>query len=199
MTLYNLKTHQTKIKAYAFFVGVVLLLVWAVGCKHEDSDDNKVTKAPAPAVVVAEVVQKTVPIYGDFVAQTEANSTVELRARDRREPLHDAALSQPPGAQKPGEVHDPVPAHRHGADLEDDRVEVRVDQHRRNLARQPARQHAGYAHYAASPPPIRRMRRFPPAARGGLRERSRRERACGRRVHLRRPDPHGRSGGLVAA
>lgn len=78
---YNLKTYQTKIKAYTFFVGIVLLLVWTVGCKHEDSDNNKASKAPAPAVVVAEVIQKTVPIYGDFVAQTEANSTVEIRAR----------------------------------------------------------------------------------------------------------------------
>jgi len=37
--------------------------------------------APPPAVVVAEVVQKTVPIYSEFVGQTRANETVELRAR----------------------------------------------------------------------------------------------------------------------
>jgi membrane fusion protein (multidrug efflux system) len=36
---------------------------------------------PPPAVVVAEVVEKTVPITAEFVAQTAAVQTVELRAR----------------------------------------------------------------------------------------------------------------------
>ena len=36
---------------------------------------------PPPAVVVAEVVKKTVPITAEFVAQTDAVQTVELRAR----------------------------------------------------------------------------------------------------------------------
>lgn len=40
------------------------------------------TPAPqAPTVVVAEVIQKTVPLYEEFVARTEAIRTVELRAR----------------------------------------------------------------------------------------------------------------------
>jgi len=37
--------------------------------------------APAPAVVVAQVVQKTVPVYAEFVARTDASSSVELVAR----------------------------------------------------------------------------------------------------------------------
>jgi membrane fusion protein, multidrug efflux system len=37
--------------------------------------------APVPAVVVAEVTQRTVPIYSEFVGQTKAEVTVELRAR----------------------------------------------------------------------------------------------------------------------
>src|SRR5262249_21208904 len=36
---------------------------------------------PPPAVVVAEVVKKTVPITAEFVAQTDAVQTIELRAR----------------------------------------------------------------------------------------------------------------------
>ena len=36
---------------------------------------------PPPTVVVAEVSQKTVPIYSEFVGQTRAEETVELRAR----------------------------------------------------------------------------------------------------------------------
>src|SRR5262249_46826866 len=35
---------------------------------------------PPPTVVVAEVVKKTVPIIAEFVAQTDAVQTVELRA-----------------------------------------------------------------------------------------------------------------------
>src|ERR1044071_5979379 len=38
--------------------------------------------APPPTtVVVAEVSQRTVPIYSEFVGQTRAEETVELRAR----------------------------------------------------------------------------------------------------------------------
>ena len=36
---------------------------------------------PPPAVVVAEVTRKTVPIFSEFVAQTDARETVEIRAR----------------------------------------------------------------------------------------------------------------------
>src|SRR6185436_6478213 len=35
----------------------------------------------APAVVVTEIEQRTVPIYSEFVGQTRAIETVELRAR----------------------------------------------------------------------------------------------------------------------
>ena len=37
--------------------------------------------APAIAVVVTEVAQRTVPIYSEFVGQTRADDTVEIRAR----------------------------------------------------------------------------------------------------------------------
>jgi len=56
-----------------------LLLSSACGGK---ADAGKHAAAPpVPAVVVAEVVQKTVPIYSEFVGQTAANQTVEVRAR----------------------------------------------------------------------------------------------------------------------
>jgi membrane fusion protein (multidrug efflux system) len=48
----------------------------------KDADKAKQAAAPPPpAVVVTEAVQKTVPIYGEFVAQTDARETVEIRAR----------------------------------------------------------------------------------------------------------------------
>ena len=50
------------------------------GCGKKSA--SNVTAPPPPtAVVVAEVTQKTVPIYSEFVGQTRAEETVELRAR----------------------------------------------------------------------------------------------------------------------
>ncbi|HSE39023.1 MAG TPA: efflux RND transporter periplasmic adaptor subunit [Blastocatellia bacterium] len=44
--------------------------------------DTKVSaSAPPPAVIVEEVAQRTVPIFSEFVGQTKAVETVELRAR----------------------------------------------------------------------------------------------------------------------
>jgi len=65
-------------------LGVVGLAVSLAGCDRAKEDDKAMQAAvppPPPAVVVAEVVQKTVPIYGEFVAQTDARETVETRAR----------------------------------------------------------------------------------------------------------------------
>src|SRR5262249_14994088 len=55
-------------------------MLLSVGCKS--SDISKVGAAPPPpAVVVFEVPQRTVPIYSEYVGQTKALETVELRAR----------------------------------------------------------------------------------------------------------------------
>ncbi|MBL8442509.1 MAG: efflux RND transporter periplasmic adaptor subunit [Zoogloeaceae bacterium] len=51
------------------------------GEKTADKPKAAVTAPPPAAVVVAEAVQKTVPIYSDYVAQTDAKDTVEIRAR----------------------------------------------------------------------------------------------------------------------
>jgi membrane fusion protein (multidrug efflux system) len=50
-------------------------------CDRTKAKESQAPAPPAPAVVVAEVVKKTVPITADFVAQTDAVQTVELRAR----------------------------------------------------------------------------------------------------------------------
>jgi membrane fusion protein (multidrug efflux system) len=65
-------------------LGALSLAVSLAGCergKEADKAKQAATAPPPPAVVVAEVVQKTVPIYSDFVAQTDAKETVEIRAR----------------------------------------------------------------------------------------------------------------------
>ncbi len=60
------------------------LAVPLAGCggeKEADKAKQAAAAPPPPAVLVAEVVRKTVPIYGEFVAQTDAKETVEIRAR----------------------------------------------------------------------------------------------------------------------
>jgi membrane fusion protein (multidrug efflux system) len=59
-----------------------LLAVVSAACQKDTEAEKKAGPAPTPpAVVVAEVVQRTVPIYSEFVARTEAQDTVEIRAR----------------------------------------------------------------------------------------------------------------------
>jgi membrane fusion protein, multidrug efflux system len=55
-----------------------LLLGAACGGKGEHA---AAAPAPPPTVVVAEITKQTVPIYSEFVGQTAANETVEVRAR----------------------------------------------------------------------------------------------------------------------
>jgi membrane fusion protein (multidrug efflux system) len=64
-------------------LGVVCLAVSLMGCERgkEAEKAKQAPAAPPPAVVVTEVLQKTVPIYAEFVAQTDARNTVEVRAR----------------------------------------------------------------------------------------------------------------------
>jgi membrane fusion protein (multidrug efflux system) len=65
-------------------LGVVSLSVSLAACdrsKEADKAKQAAAAPPPPSVLVAEAVQKTVPIYSEFVAQTDARETVEIRAR----------------------------------------------------------------------------------------------------------------------
>jgi membrane fusion protein (multidrug efflux system) len=65
-------------------LGVAALTLLLTACdrgKEGDKGQPTATAPPPPAVVVTDVVQKTVPIYSEFVAQTDARETVEIRAR----------------------------------------------------------------------------------------------------------------------
>src|SRR5215211_3391623 len=59
----------------AFAVGLT------AGCGGADAVKVEPAHLQPPTVVVAEVEQRTVPIYSEFVGQTRARVTVELRAR----------------------------------------------------------------------------------------------------------------------
>jgi membrane fusion protein (multidrug efflux system) len=60
-----------------------LLLVACGGEKEADKKAAAAAAAPAVPVVVASVEQRTVPIYSELTARTDANDSVEIRARVR--------------------------------------------------------------------------------------------------------------------
>ena len=63
-----------------FGVASIAAILINAGCGKNEASKRS-APPPPPSVVVAEVAQKTVPIYSEFVGQTRAEETVELRAR----------------------------------------------------------------------------------------------------------------------
>jgi membrane fusion protein (multidrug efflux system) len=67
-----------------FFLFIATSIAAAVlssaGCAKKDASKAN-APPPPPSVIVEEVEQRTVPIYSEFVGQTKAEETVELRAR----------------------------------------------------------------------------------------------------------------------
>jgi len=51
------------------------------GCSKKDASKTANAAPPPPTVIVEQIEQKTVPIYSEYVGQTKADDTVELRAR----------------------------------------------------------------------------------------------------------------------
>ena len=72
-----LHTHSLLISATIPIVAVSLIA--GTGCKSKTA--HSAAQPPPPTVVVAPVSQRTVPIYSEYVGQTRADNTVELRAR----------------------------------------------------------------------------------------------------------------------
>ena len=66
-----------------YIAGAALLFLGAVACEKGTGQAaaKKAPTGPPPAVVVAQVAQRTVPIYMEFVARTDAVETIEIRAR----------------------------------------------------------------------------------------------------------------------
>jgi len=61
-----------------FFLLWAFALILFSGCKGKERDENAF---PAPTVLVAKVEQQTIPVYSNYVGQTEASLQVEIRAR----------------------------------------------------------------------------------------------------------------------
>src|SRR6185503_9524969 len=58
---------------------VTALLMSSAGCSSEKA--HSAPQVTPPSVVVTSVTQRTVPVYSEYVGQTKAEETVELRAR----------------------------------------------------------------------------------------------------------------------
>jgi len=63
------------------YLALILGFFLLAGCGSKDTGEDQKESLPPPAVVVAPVLQKTVPIYGEYVGRTEARETVEIKAR----------------------------------------------------------------------------------------------------------------------
>jgi membrane fusion protein (multidrug efflux system) len=70
-----------KRKISVFVVATVAAGVLLIGACGGKQPEKSTAAPPPPVVVVAQVDQRTVPIYSEYVGQTRAEDTVELRAR----------------------------------------------------------------------------------------------------------------------
>src|SRR5262245_62100961 len=64
----------------AIVASLMIALVFS-GCGKSHEEKAAAATPPPVPVVVASVIQKTVPIYTEYTAQADARDTVELRAR----------------------------------------------------------------------------------------------------------------------
>lgn len=65
---------------YVPLILIVALGLLSVGCSKKNAS-HAAAQAPPPTVVVEQIFEKTVPIYSEYVGQTKAEETVDLRAR----------------------------------------------------------------------------------------------------------------------
>jgi membrane fusion protein (multidrug efflux system) len=75
----NLHKRIFSVPVVASFLAVTVLII--SGCKSVAPTKTEAAVPPPPTVIVADVQKKTVPIYSEYVGQTKAFETVEVRAR----------------------------------------------------------------------------------------------------------------------
>ena len=84
MTLYSTRNMLAGMLAISFninrklFLILVLCIIVFSGCKKKSNED---VSLPSPTVLVAKVEQQTIPIYANYVGQTESSLQVDIRAR----------------------------------------------------------------------------------------------------------------------
>src|SRR5579872_3760178 len=65
----------------ASFIAVAAILLAGCGSKKNEADRAAPPGGPTASVVVASVVQKTVPLVTELTARTDATESVDIRAR----------------------------------------------------------------------------------------------------------------------
>ena len=75
----NLSMREYSALSAALVLSVLSAL--STGCGKSATTTTEAATLPPPQVVVETVEQKTVPIFSEFVGQTKAFETVEIRAR----------------------------------------------------------------------------------------------------------------------
>ena len=73
--------HIRNLPVSAAVLIVLAALMTSMGCGTKGEHSAAAAQPPPPTVIVTSVTQKTVPIYSEYVGQTRADNTVELRAR----------------------------------------------------------------------------------------------------------------------
>jgi membrane fusion protein (multidrug efflux system) len=71
---------QNSLKLTVLVATSTAAIILSIGCGKKGAPKGA-APAPPPSVIVAEIAQKDVPIYSEYVGQTRADETVELRAR----------------------------------------------------------------------------------------------------------------------
>ncbi len=79
LAMKNLHKFNLSVSAAALLLAIAVLIF--SGCSAVSPPKTEASTPPPPTVVVAEVVKKTMPIYSEYVGQTKAAETVEVRAR----------------------------------------------------------------------------------------------------------------------
>jgi len=75
-----MNTQHSRTISFFVTISIVAAVLISVACGKKDSHQAG-PALPPPTVVVEAVSQRTVPIFSEFVGQTRAEETVELRAR----------------------------------------------------------------------------------------------------------------------
>lgn len=77
----RIDSHPYLNRRWCLIIGMAGLSVATSGCGTNSATTKGTAQQQAVAVVVAPVRQKTVPVYSELTARTDANDSVEIRAR----------------------------------------------------------------------------------------------------------------------
>jgi membrane fusion protein (multidrug efflux system) len=76
-----MKNQQSRTLGVLVTVSLTAVMLTTTGCSKKDASKNTSAAPPPPTVIVEQIEQRTVPIYSEYVGQTRADDTVEMRAR----------------------------------------------------------------------------------------------------------------------